>query len=72
MWALGVAGVVFGSQQAGPGVPPGGVCLTKLSNGLASPDPQQPIGCQMWALDVAGIVFGGQQAGPKALRGDRV
>ena len=33
---------------------------TKLSDGLALPDPQQHIGCQMWALDVAGVVFGGQ------------
>ena len=42
---------------------PGGVCLTELSEGLAPPDTQQPIGCQMWALGVAGVVFGGQQAG---------
>ena len=51
---------------------PGWSCLTKLSDGLAPPDPHQPIGCQMWALGVAGVVFGGQQAGAKVLRGGRV
>ena len=48
---------------------PGWVCLTTLSTGLAPPDPQQPIGCQMWALGVAGVVFGGQQAGPGVPQG---
>ena len=51
---------------------PGCGLLTELVHGLAPPDPQQPIGCQMWALGVAGVVFGGQQPGPTGLGGGRV
>ena len=58
---------------------PGWSCLTKLSDGLAPPDPQQPIGCWIWAISVAGVVFyvagvvfGGQQAGPRVLQGAHV
>ena len=47
------------------GMPKGAPGWGKLSTGLAPPDPQQLIGCQMWASGVAGVVFGGQQAGPK-------
>ena len=36
---------------------PGWVVRTTLSAGLAPPDPQQPIGCQMWASGVAGVVL---------------